>query len=73
MSAARLVERLRTHPAARENLGPDSAGRANGLQCVSFFADGAVRVSYHWGSWSFASVDELEGFLGGTQPPSWQD
>jgi hypothetical protein len=38
------------------------------------FADGALKAWYHWGSRSFASWAELEGWLVRNEPPaSWRD
>ena len=73
MSLAETIKRLREHPAAKDHLGPDSVGRANGFQALGIFCDGAVRVTYHWGSWTFRSIEELHGWLNGQVPASWQE
>lgn len=73
MSLAETIKRLRDHPDATEKLGPDSGGRANGFQALGIFCDGAVRVTYHWGSRSFRNLDELHGWLNGQAPANWQE
>jgi hypothetical protein len=47
--------------------------RAEGFQALGIFADGCVRVTYHWGSRTFRGIEELEGWLGGRIPESWQE
>ena len=74
MTYAQAIALLRVHPDAQRCLGPDSGGRANGFQHLAGFADGALKAWYHWGSRSFASWDELEGWLLRNEPPqSWRD
>ena len=74
MTYAQAIALLRVHPDATRNLGPDSGGRANGFQHLAGFSDGALKAWFHWGSRSFSSWDELEGWLLRNQPPaSWRD
>ena len=74
MNLPAAIERLREHPDASANLGPDSAGRSNGFQHLAAFADGSLKVWFHWGSRAFASWSELEGWLLMNQAPaSWRD
>jgi hypothetical protein len=71
---ANAIALLRAHPDARRCLGPDSGGRSNGFQHLAGFADGPLKAWYHWGSRSFSSWDELEGWLVRNEPPaSWRD
>ena len=74
MTYAQAIALLRAHPDAQRNLGPDSGGRSNGFQHLAGFADGALKAWYHWGSRSFSSWAELEGWLLRNEPPaSWRD
>lgn len=74
MSYSQAIALLRVHPDAQRCLGPDSGGRSNGFQHLAGFADGSLKVWYHWGSRSFSSWDELEGWLLRNEPPqSWGD
>ena len=74
MTYAQAIALLRVHPDATRNLGPDSGGRSNGFQHLAGFADGSIKVWYHWGSRSFSSSCELERWLLRNEPPaSWRD
>ena len=74
MTYAQAIALLRAHPDAQRCLGPDSGGRANGFQHLAGFSDGALKAWFHWGSRSFSSWDELEGWLLRNEPPqSWRD
>ena len=74
MTYSQAIALLRVHPDAQRCLGPDSGGRSNGFQHLAGFADGARTAWFHWGSRSFASWDELEGWLLRNEPPaSWRD
>ena len=74
MTYAQAIALLRAHPDAQRCLGPDNGGRANGFQHLAGFSDGALKAWFHWGSRSFSSWDELEGWLLRNEPPqSWRD
>lgn len=72
MSLAETILRLRAHPDAARMPSGDAA-RAEGFQALGIFADGVVRVTYHWGSRTFRGIEELHGWLNGQVPPSWQE
>ena len=72
MTLAETIQRLRAHPDARRMPSGDR-GRAEGFQALGVFADGLVRVTYHWGSRTFRGIEELHGWLNGQIPASWQD
>jgi hypothetical protein len=68
------ISKLKAHPDVARSLGADSGGRANGFQSLSVFADGAVKIWFHWGSRAFANWHELERWLAsGTVPETWRD
>lgn len=74
MSFDAAIAMLREHRDASDRLNVEAAGRANGFQHLAGFADGAVRVWYHWGSRSFSSWAELEGWLLACRiPENWQE
>ncbi|KAF0176475.1 MAG: hypothetical protein FD161_3014 [Limisphaerales bacterium] len=72
MELPEILLRLAAHPdSARPSLDADPA-RVAGFLGLHFTPCGACRVEYHWGLRTFASQAELEGWLSGRIPASWQ-
>ncbi len=67
-----IVSGLRAHPDAAVATADGDPARARGFQELTVFNSGAISVLYHWGRRSFASVEELQNWLAGDVPRSWQ-
>lgn len=68
----KIIGGLRAHPDAARPSADGDAARPRGLQEFTVFESGAASVLYHWGRRTFASVAEVEGWLAGEIPRSWQ-
>ena len=72
MTIDRILELLASHPdSARPSSEPEQ-GRVSGCLGLRFTLYGRVVVEWHWGTRTFANQRELEGWLCGITPPSWQ-
>ena len=72
MSVDELVMALRCHPDAAVPAADNDPQRVRGFQNFEVFASGGCSVLYHWGRRSFASLAEVEVWLGGGFPDSWR-
>jgi hypothetical protein len=65
-----IITALNLHPDAK--LPPQYGREATGLNCITVFPSGGIYVEYHWGMRSFKNQSELENWLAGIVPTSWQ-
>ena len=70
---AAIVDGLRAHPDAAVPSSDSDPTRARGFQEFTVFANGSCSVLYHWGRRTFADLGEVEGWLLGELPKSWQE
>ena len=68
-----VMAALAAHPDARRPVSEPDPGRAGGLQHVECYPCGLIAVLYHWGRRTFRGQDELEAWLSGGIPKSWQE
>jgi len=73
VSLGEIMHGLSAHPDAARPSGDGDAARPVGLLEVTVYPSGSVAALYHWGRRLFVSVDEVEGWLDGNLPPSWQE
>jgi hypothetical protein len=69
---AAIVAGLRAHPDAGKPSDNDPT-RARGFQEFTVFDSGRCSVLYHWGRRTFADLGEVQGWLLGQRPNSWQE
>lgn len=67
-----LLLRLRAHPDSERPVLDADPARVGGFLGLHLLPSGTMRVEWHWGMRTFASQAELEGWLDGRVPPSWQ-
>ena len=72
MTIKLLIKALRNHPDKDKPQSEPQSNRAHGFTGLRINANGSVRVEWHWGTRSFATIEELEGWLNGVVPLSWQ-
>lgn len=68
-----ILWKLRAHPDAARPSADGDPLRPRGFQEFTIFDSGACSVLYHWGRRSFASVAEVDQWLAGEIPRSWQE
>ena len=68
-----ILWKLRAHPDAARPAGDNDPARATGFQEFTVFESGACSVLYHWGRRTFASIQEVDAWLAGETPRSWQE
>lgn len=73
MTIARILELLASHPNSARPSSEPERGRVSGFLGLRFTPFGRVIVEWHWGTRTFANLDELEGWLCGVTPPSWRE
>lgn len=73
MTITELLLRLKAHPDSTRPSVDTDPSRVSGFLGLHFTPCGACRVEWHWGLRTFADQAELEGWLNGRIPPSWQD
>jgi hypothetical protein len=67
-----IITALNLHPDSRLPQSEPDAFRARGFMGLRVTPCGRIRVEYHWGTRTFESQDELENWLAGIVPASWQ-
>ncbi len=72
MSNPELLLRLRAHPDSARPCSEPDAARVSGFLGLRLLPTGGCLAEWHWGTRIFASQAELEGWLNGLTPPSWQ-
>ena len=70
---AAIVAAMRAHPDAAKPASDSDPTRARGFQEFTVFANGSCSVLYHWGRRTFSNLGEVEGWLLGQLPKSWQE
>lgn len=72
MTIAEILQRLAQHPDSARVLPGAEPSRVSGFLGLHITPCGRFRVEWHWGLRTFADQAELEGWLAGRIPPSWQ-
>ena len=72
MTLPEITSALAAHPDAARPAGDVDPSRENGFQEFTVFSSGACSALYHWGRRSFADLAEVEVWLAGETPRSWQ-
>lgn len=73
MTITEILLRLRAHPDSARPSGEPDAARVSGFLGLRLTPLGRIVAEWHWGLRTFADQAELEGWLNGVPPPSWQD
>ena len=68
-----IVLALQCHPDAAKPASDNDPTRARGFQEFTVFASGRCSVLYHWGRRTFADLGEVQAWLVGELPKSWQE
>lgn len=72
MTNPELLLRLRAHPDSARPSGEPDPARVGGFLGLHLLPTGGVVAEWHWGNRMFANQSELEGWLVGITPSSWQ-
>ena len=72
MTLPEITSALAAHPDAARPAGDADPSRENGFQEFTVFSSGACSALYHWGRRSFADLGEVEVWLAGEIPRSWE-
>lgn len=72
MDIPEILLRLAAHPDSARPASEPEATRVTGFLGLRITPCGAFRVEWHWGTRTFANQAELEGWLQGRIPASWQ-
>jgi hypothetical protein len=67
-----IITALNLHPDSRLPQSEPDAFRARGFMGLRVTPCGRIRVEYHWGTRTFENQSELENWLAGIVPTSWQ-
>jgi len=67
-----IITALAAHPDATLPQSEPDAFRARGFMGLRVTSCGRIRVEYHWGLREFENQSELENWLAGIVPASWQ-
>ena len=67
-----IITALAAHPDATLPQSEPDAFRARGFMGLRVTPFGRIRVEYHWGLREFENQSELENWLAGIVPDSWQ-
>lgn len=67
-----ILRGLKAHPDASRPAGDADPSRENGFQDFTVFESGTCSALYHWGRRSFADLAEVESWLAGEIPRSWE-
>lgn len=73
MTLSELTAALRIHPDAARPTTDADPHRVSGFLGLHISPCGQFRAEWHWGLRTFADQAELEGWLQGRTPASWQD
>lgn len=72
MSLPEILLRLKAHPDSARPASEPEATRVTGFLGLQTLEGGGLRALWPWGFRTFASQAELEGWLCGRIPASWQ-
>lgn len=72
MTLPDIITALASHPDATLSQSEPDAFRARGFMGLRVTPCGRIRVEYHWGLREFENQSELENWLAGIVPASWQ-